>query len=191
MWEILEHTSSKSMQVNMWHERSQLRLQMGQGPSRSTFITTFLSIEVSPKKDWIYPVVRRELRSYGYSYSLLKWGAKELPRVSQPHTRNSTTRGFRTISRIRSSNWDPKKTPTLSRIAQHILFQSPYHLMIRIETPSKHQFLVGCFQKFIQVQLWPDFMMITMFELPSKASFPCAPPIYGDCGDALWLALPH
>ena len=34
----------------------------------------------------IYPVVRRELRSYGYSYSLLKWGAKELPRVSQPHT---------------------------------------------------------------------------------------------------------
>jgi hypothetical protein len=32
-----------------------------------------------------YPVVRRELRSYGYSYSLLniiKWGAKELPRVS-------------------------------------------------------------------------------------------------------------
>ena len=36
-----------------------------------------------------YPVVRRELRSYGYSYSLLniiKWWAKELPRVSQPHT---------------------------------------------------------------------------------------------------------
>jgi len=110
---------------------------------------------------------------------------------------NSTTRGFPTISRIRSSNWDPKKkrllskTPTLSRIAQYIPFQSPYHLMIRIETPSKHQFLVGCFQKFIQVQLWPDFMMISMFELPSKASFPCAPPIYGDCGDALWLGLSH
>jgi len=35
-----------------------------------------------------YPVVRRELRSYGLWVFIfpIKWGAKELPGVSQPHT---------------------------------------------------------------------------------------------------------
>ena len=49
-----------------------------------------LNVFVTKTKNNYYPVVRRELRSYGYSHSLLniiKWGAKELPRVSQPHTR--------------------------------------------------------------------------------------------------------
>ena len=51
-----------------------------------------------------YPVVRRELRSYWYLYSLLKWGAKELLRVFQSVYSSAC---------LHSQDWSRRKAPLL------------------------------------------------------------------------------